>query len=326
MSEEGILQKVIAPCLRCNNEVEGFLIPDGRFICPTCDPAAVYERWNRTWDNYERLYQKQQRRALKPARPVQFSLKSAILAMLIAGVVVGFMVWNYKLRHAVTPDPVSNRQLPSATAAILVWNDTGRMLDVSIESTPSAKHRNSAMNLESGSSTVYLLNFGQDYTILSLYYRRSEALSSQKLDLRSLINQAGTWQIKFLSDGSITTELKIPETFMQVCISVRNRTGKMTNVHIKSDPLLAEGNDRHPFELDPNYETWFWIDTAQSYKSLDLIYQIAGEQERTITLPSLLSVGLEYKYELSADGPTPLQVIPDTAIEMRINAVKDRKK
>lgn len=55
MSEEkivGILQKVKSPCIRCSQDVVGFLIPDGRFICPNCDPAAVYERWVREWEPY----------------------------------------------------------------------------------------------------------------------------------------------------------------------------------------------------------------------------------------------------------------------------------
>lgn len=56
MSEEkivGILQKVRTPCIRCNSEVVGFMIPDGRFICPNCDPPAVFERWKREWEPHK---------------------------------------------------------------------------------------------------------------------------------------------------------------------------------------------------------------------------------------------------------------------------------
>jgi uncharacterized Zn finger protein (UPF0148 family) len=63
MSDEktvGILQKVNSPCLRCNKDVEGFLIPDGRLICPNCDPPAVFDRWARAWAPHEKAYRDEQ--------------------------------------------------------------------------------------------------------------------------------------------------------------------------------------------------------------------------------------------------------------------------
>ena len=50
MSETpGTLQKLKQSCPQCKREVDGFLIPDGRFICPKCAPPAVYARWEREW-------------------------------------------------------------------------------------------------------------------------------------------------------------------------------------------------------------------------------------------------------------------------------------
>lgn len=40
-----IPQFVKTNCMGCNKIVSGFLIPDGRFICPNCHPEAVFDRW-----------------------------------------------------------------------------------------------------------------------------------------------------------------------------------------------------------------------------------------------------------------------------------------
>lgn len=78
----GTLQKVKAPCLRCGVEVTGFLIPDGRFICPTCDPAAIYQRWEREWKPHQDALDKQaadERRAIKEAQEKEKAVKKAAI-------------------------------------------------------------------------------------------------------------------------------------------------------------------------------------------------------------------------------------------------------
>src|SRR5208283_2603349 len=50
MSVERVMQK----CPQCQQVTDGFLIPDGRFVCPTCFPPPVYERWQREWEPIEK--------------------------------------------------------------------------------------------------------------------------------------------------------------------------------------------------------------------------------------------------------------------------------
>lgn len=85
----GFLQKVHTPCLRCNAEVRGYLVPDGRFICPNCDPPAVYAYWSKLWEPYDLSESK----ILDvPRRPsVYLHLSTLIALMVVTG---GLVVAN----------------------------------------------------------------------------------------------------------------------------------------------------------------------------------------------------------------------------------------
>ena len=48
------VERVIQKCPQCQQVAEGFLIPDGRFVCPTCFPLPVFERWRREWEPLEK--------------------------------------------------------------------------------------------------------------------------------------------------------------------------------------------------------------------------------------------------------------------------------
>jgi len=52
------LEKVIDNCPSCGN-IEGYCLPNGRFICSKCAPNAVINRWAKEWKIIE---QKRQRR------------------------------------------------------------------------------------------------------------------------------------------------------------------------------------------------------------------------------------------------------------------------
>ena len=45
----GQLHRQSYQCESCQQTVDGFWIPDGRFICPNCAPPAVYQRWVTEW-------------------------------------------------------------------------------------------------------------------------------------------------------------------------------------------------------------------------------------------------------------------------------------
>lgn len=83
----GLLQKVYSPCLRCNKDVHGYLVPDGRFICPNCDPQSVNEHWSEIWKSYEAAWRKSQIVPIhKPwHRWIQFRLSSALVLTVVAG-------------------------------------------------------------------------------------------------------------------------------------------------------------------------------------------------------------------------------------------------
>ena len=88
----GLLQSVYAPCLRCNNEVNGFLVPDGRFICPNCDPPAVFERWKRAWEPHEKAYRKKNRKK----GFWRFHLITALLLLITLGIL---LLLNYRQKR-----------------------------------------------------------------------------------------------------------------------------------------------------------------------------------------------------------------------------------
>ena len=88
-STYGILNKVSAPCLRCNENVTGYLIPDGRFICPNCDPPAVYNRWQRTWAPFEKVERR------NPFR-IRVHLSTIVLIVIVSGLLLGLNVRNVK--------------------------------------------------------------------------------------------------------------------------------------------------------------------------------------------------------------------------------------
>ena len=54
------VEQVTQKCPQCQRVADGFLIPDGRFVCPNCFHPAVYERWKREWEPLEKKRLKEQ--------------------------------------------------------------------------------------------------------------------------------------------------------------------------------------------------------------------------------------------------------------------------
>ena len=56
-----IVQQVSCTCDGCFKPQTGFVIPDGRFICPECHPAAIFQRWAREYSVVEQAQQREEK-------------------------------------------------------------------------------------------------------------------------------------------------------------------------------------------------------------------------------------------------------------------------
>ena len=217
MSEEGILQKVSAPCLRCNNEVNGFLIPDGRFICPNCDPPAVYERWKRTWEPHE----KAQRRGIR--KRLQFRLSTALVLMVLASVSVGVLIFAYGLYPHRESDYQNRKRQPPRIAEVVFWNLSNRTAYVYFYSTPDIAVRYKTMMGEFAidvEGTYYetdhhyqrgeKIDLGQHYDVLELrsYFKSADGKQEgfHSLNLLGKLKVGKNPIYEILPDGSICPE------------------------------------------------------------------------------------------------------------------------
>jgi hypothetical protein len=88
----GILQKVHSPCIRCNNEVDGFLTPDGRFVCPNCDTPAVNEHWSKKWEPFDKTSVKSDRRGTGLMRKALHALFAVFLILLV---ISALLSWQF---------------------------------------------------------------------------------------------------------------------------------------------------------------------------------------------------------------------------------------
>ncbi len=71
------VEKATGMCDGCQTEVDGFLIPDGRFVCPNCFPPAVFQRWQTEWAPIEKARAKAEAARVKADAAIDARAKAA---------------------------------------------------------------------------------------------------------------------------------------------------------------------------------------------------------------------------------------------------------
>jgi hypothetical protein len=107
----------------------------------------------------------------------------------------------------------------------------------------------------------------------------------------------------------------------EACVTIQNCTGKPVKVWIESKVPLDE-TDKKPFDLHPNYETYYWFDVR-----LTEPVKLCSDVAKPIIIPSL-DVGSHYKYCVFADGEVTFKMIPEkeSVMEVRRQVISRRSK